>query len=248
MWIGQTSVERGHNSMFNDPLSPARNVDLRQIVYEKIKEAIVDGIIPPGERLSEVELADRIAVSRTPVREAIRQLAQTGLITLIPRRGAFVTLPTVKDASDLYDLRTALEVMAIEHACKNPPVEELEKFREKFSRFSDEGDPGLFLAEDRRFHALLRDSTGNRFLNLTLDNVADLIHLCRHYSIENVRLSATCQEHLEVIEALLARDCPRAKEAMRRHLENSKAALLNYISKHPEHAARMAMAAQEEEE
>ncbi|NLI96797.1 MAG: GntR family transcriptional regulator, partial [Synergistaceae bacterium] len=188
--------------MFNDPLSPARNVDLRQIVYEKIKEAIVDGIIPPGERLSEVELADRIAVSRTAVREAIRQLAQTGLITLVPRRGAFVTLPTAKDASDLYDLRTALEVMAIEHACKTPPVEELEKFLEKFSHFSDEGDPSLFLAEDRRFHALLRDSTGNRFLNLTLDNVADLIHLCRHYSIENVRLSATCQEHVEVIEAL----------------------------------------------
>jgi DNA-binding GntR family transcriptional regulator len=135
--------------------------------------------------------------------------------------------------------------MAIEHACKTPPVEELEKFLEKFSHFSDEGDPSLFLAEDRRFHALLRDSTGNRFLNLTLDNVADLIHLCRHYSIENVRLSATCQEHVEVIEALLARDCPRAKEAMRRHLENSKAALLSYISKHPEHAARLE--AQEEE-
>jgi len=227
-------VERGNLTMFNDPLSPARNVDLRQIVYEKIKEAIVDGIIPPGERLSEVELADRIAVSRTPVREAIRQLAQTGLITLVPRRGAFVTLPTVKDASDLYDLRTALEVMAIEHACKNPPVPELEKFLDKFSRFSDEGDSGSFLVEDRRFHALLRDSTGNRFLNLTLDNVADLIHLCRHYSIEDIRLSATCQEHVEIIESLLARDCPKAMAAMRLHLDNSKQALLNYITKHPE--------------
>mgnify|MGYP001765756490 FL=1 len=220
--------------MLNDPLSPARNVDLRQIVYEKIKEAIVDGIIPPGERLSEVELADRIAVSRTPVREAIRQLAQTGLITLVPRRGAFVTLPTAKDATDLYELRTTLEVMAIEHACKNPPLSELEKFHEKFSRFSDEGDPTLFLAEDRRFHALLRDSAGNRFLNLTLDNVADLIHLCRHYSIEDVRLSETCHEHIQVIEALLARDCPKAMEAMRFHLDKSRQALLSYINRHPE--------------
>jgi len=225
--------------MFNDPLSPARNVDLRQIVYEKIKEAIVDGIIPPGERLSEVELADRIAVSRTPVREAIRQLAQTGLITLVPRRGAFVTLPTAKDATDLYDLRTALELMAIEHACKNPPVAELEKFHEKFSHFSDEGDSSLFLVEDRRFHALLRDSTGNRFLNLTLDNVADLIHLCRHYSIEDIRLSATCQEHVEVIEALMAKDCPRAMAAMKQHLDNSKKALLNYINRHPELSAQL---------
>jgi DNA-binding GntR family transcriptional regulator len=225
--------------MFNDPLSPARNVDLRQIVYEKIKEAIVEGHIPPGERLSEVELADRIAVSRTPVREAIRQLAQTGLITLVPRRGAFVTLPTAKDASDLYDLRTALEVMAIEHACKNPPVEELEKFLDRFSHFSDEGDPALFLAEDRKFHALLRDSTGNRFLNLTLDNVADLIHLCRHYSIEDIRLSATCSEHVEVITALLAKDCPKAMAAMKRHLDNSRQALLNFINKHPELRAQL---------
>ena len=98
--------------MFNDPLSPARNIDLRQIVYEKIKEAIVGGFIRPGERLSEVDLADKLAVSRTPVREAIRQLAQTGLVTLEPRRGAFVSLPTVKDASDLYDLRTHLEIIA----------------------------------------------------------------------------------------------------------------------------------------
>ena len=80
--------------MQNDPLSPARNIDLRQIVYEKIKEAIVEGIIRPGERLSEVDLADKLAVSRTPVREAIRQLAQTGLVTLEPRRGRSPSRPS----------------------------------------------------------------------------------------------------------------------------------------------------------
>jgi len=103
------------------PLSPAQNLDLRQIVYEKIKEAIIEGIIPPGERLSEVDLAEQLMVSRTPVREAIRQLAQTGLITLVPRKGAYVTLPTIKDVRDLYELRITLEVLSLEHVCANPP-------------------------------------------------------------------------------------------------------------------------------
>lgn len=216
--------------MRNDPLSPARPVDLRQIVYEKIKEAIVAGHLSPGYRLSENELAEKLAVSRTPVREAIRQLAQTGLISLVPRKGAFVAFPTVKDASDLYDLRIALEVMAVEHICMAPPVEELESFLEKFSHPYDEEDQELFLAEDRSFHAFLRDSAGNRFLNDTLDNVADLINLSRQFLIENVNLGTACREHTEIIRALLAQDRSRATASMRNHLDNSKQALLSYVS------------------
>lgn len=91
--------------MDQNTLTPATNQGLRQIVYEKLKDAIVNGVLKPGSKLSEIELAEQLAVSRTPVREAIRQLSQTGLITLTPRRGAFVTLPSLKDASDLYELR-----------------------------------------------------------------------------------------------------------------------------------------------
>ena len=225
--------------MRNDPLSPARPVDLRQIVYEKIKEAIVAGHLSPGYRLSENELAEKLAVSRTPVREAIRQLAQTGLISLVPRKGAFVAFPTVKDASDLYDLRIALEVMAVEHICMAPPVEELESFLEKFSHPYDEEDQELFLAVDHSFHAFLRDSAGNRFLNETLDNVADLINLSRHFLIENVNLGAACREHTEIIQALLAQDRSRATASMKNHLDNSKQALLSYVS---ENSSRFAPA------
>lgn len=223
-------MERGKLILVNNPLSPASPVDLRQIVYEKIKVAIVEGHLAPGHRLSENELAEKLAVSRTPVREAIRQLAQTGLVSLVPRKGAFVTFPTVKDASDLYDLRIALELMAIEHICTDPPVGGLGKFLEKFSRPYDEVDRVLFLAEDRSFHGFLRDSAGNRFLNETLDNVADLIHLSRHFLIENVHLDAACLEHTEIIHALLARDRIRAAESMRNHLDHSKQALLSYIN------------------
>ena len=157
--------------MFNDPLSPARNIDLRQIVYEKIKEAIVGGFIRPGERLSEVELADKLAVSRTPVREAIRQLAQTGLVTLEPRRGAFVSLPTVRTP------RTCTTFAPTWRSSPSAgdtlqPIEELERWRPVFSVMTDETD-GPLPRRGPLFHA---SSTNCRATVTYHDahNIADL--------------------------------------------------------------------------
>jgi DNA-binding GntR family transcriptional regulator len=219
------------------PLSPALSADLRQIVYEKIKEAIVDGILPPGERLSEVDLAMKLNVSRTPVREAIRQLAQTGLVRLVPRRGAFVTLPTAKDASDLYEIRIALETLALERVCSVPPEEELRALRAGFLVVTDESEGNPFLADDRHFHALLSRSSGNGFLETVLHNVSDLIQLCRHYSIDGVPLPDSAQEHVAIIDAILEQNTPLAKELMTRHLIRAKDALISYIHRHPEFAS-----------
>ncbi len=213
-------------------LSPARNTDLRQIVYEKIKEAIVNGVIPPGQRLSEVELADQLAVSRTPVREAIRQLSQTGLVTLIPRRGAYVTLPTVQDAIDLYELRSGLELIAMERACKNPPKEELLECLELFKNATDDISVTVFLEGDRRFHAAISAASNNRYLQEVLQNIADQINLCRHYSVENLPLGTSSQEHVAIIEAMLACDCEKAIAALREHLDRSRDALVKFLEIH----------------
>ena len=100
--------------MSNSIFTPTRSLDLRQIVYEKIKNVIVSGVIPAGTRLSEVQLAQQLEVSRTPVREAIRQLSESGLVRLTPRRGAYVVLPTARDARELYEIRSALELIPID--------------------------------------------------------------------------------------------------------------------------------------
>jgi DNA-binding GntR family transcriptional regulator len=220
--------------MAQDPLSPTRNVDLRQIVYEKIKEAIVEGLIKPGERLSEVELADKLAVSRTPVREAIRQLAQTGLVTLEPRRGAYVALPTIEDATDLYELRAHLEVLAVRLAAKNPPVFPLDKFRVLFSSMTDQTGTREYLIEDRRFHTMLYEASGNKYLDIMLKNIADLINLCRHYSVEDLSLTTLAGDHVKIIDALKEKDAEKAEQIMRIHLERSREGLLQYLRKHPE--------------
>jgi len=110
------------------------------------------GIIKPGDKLSETELAQTLAVSRTPIREAIRQLAQTGIVKLIPRKGAFVTLPTEKDVNDLYEVRIALESIAVRNICKNPPKEKLLSFREYFLSVDENTDSNEFLEQDTAFH------------------------------------------------------------------------------------------------
>ena len=215
--------------MESNSLSPAMNQGLRQIVYEKLKEAIVDGTIKPGAKLSEIELAERMAVSRTPVREAIRQLAQTGLVTLTPRRGAFVTLPSLKDASDLYELRTELEILAVVNMCMNPPSAELKRFREVFAVMTDRTSAEEYVREDKAFHAMIYHSVTNRFLALMLHNISDLIHLCRPFSVENSPITNFSWGHLAIIDAILTRDIDKAKEETRKHIATSKESLLNFL-------------------
>ncbi|MEA4878303.1 GntR family transcriptional regulator [Aminobacterium sp. MB27-C1] len=222
--------------MDHKPLTPATNQGLRQIVYERLKDAIVSGIFKPGSKLSEIELAEQLAVSRTPVREAIRQLSQTGLITLTPRRGAFVTLPSLKDAADLYELRQALEVIAIENVCENPPIKELQLFREVFSEMSSKTPHEEYLSEDRRFHCFLYECSGNKYLHRTLNNIVDLINLCRPYSMQSepTALSVFLKGHLSIIDAVLAGDCDKAKAEMSEHIEDTKKSLLTFLKLHPE--------------
>lgn len=218
--------------MYN-PLHPAKNMDLRQIVYEKIKQAIVSGIIKPGEKLSEVDLAEKMAVSRTPVREAIRQLAKTSLVTLTPRKGAYVSLPSVSDAGALYDLREDLEMFAASLVCAHPPVKELDEFLEVFRNMGNDTEPVKYLDEDRRFHAFLYQASGNRFLQNSLEELVDVINLYRPYSIgDRDYIQRLSEGHVEIIEALLAQDEQRVRTAMSTHIRLSRDRLEAYLNSH----------------
>ncbi len=224
--------------ILSSTLSPAHNTDLRQIVYEKLKEAILDGAIPPGERLSEVELAEQLMVSRTPVREAIRQLAETGLIMLIPRRGAFVILPTTEDARHLYEVRTALELLALKRLCADPPQEELQALRKAFEKVSDSSDSKAFLELDMELHHLIRRGSGNPFLEGVLHNVMDLIHLCRRYALFGGSIERSAGEHVNIINAILEQNLPEAQKALSAHLSNAMTTLVEYLAKHPEYTRK----------
>ncbi len=214
--------------------TPANSPNLREVVYEKIKEAIVTGVIPAGSRLSEIELSRQFDVSRTPVREAIRQLAETGLVTLTARRGAYVLLPTVKDTWDLYEIRGALEMISVEHLCKEPPLEMLSRTRREFEEVSNDWDAGRFMKMDEMFHASLSQNAKNNYLDFMLNKVSAILQICRHYAIGSIPKVNSSMEHIEIIDAILDRNADLAKEKMRAHLDRTRDGLLEYISKHPE--------------
>lgn len=216
--------------MASNPLTPAESTDLRQIVYKKIRDAILKGIIKPGEKLSEAELAQTLAVSRTPIREAIRQLAQTGIVQLVPRKGAYVALPTEKDVYDLYEVRIALETIAVKIMCKNPPKEEeLIHFKEYFLSVDRDTDSNALLEQDTAFHSFLHESCDNRFLNQFLMEAFDLIQLCRHYSIVGVNLKESAMEHVKIIDAILVGREEEAAQLLRVHLQGARDVLLLFL-------------------
>jgi DNA-binding GntR family transcriptional regulator len=208
--------------------------NLREVVYDQIKEAIVTGLIPAGSRLSEIDLSRQFDVSRTPVREAIRQLAETKLVSLSSRRGAYVLLPTAKDAADLYEIRNALENISVEHLVENPPRDALMEARGKFEEVSNDWDADRFMRMDTEFHSTLSRHAGNNYLDFMLGKVGDIILICRHYAIGCIPKITSSREHIAIIDAILGGDVSSARVKMREHIENTRDGLLEYISRHPE--------------
>lgn len=214
--------------------APAASPNLREVVYERIKDAIATGLIPAGSKLSEIELSKQFDVSRTPVREAIRQLAETGLVSLTARRGAYVLLPTAKDTLDLYEIRNALELITVEHLCRDTPKEMLLRFRKEFEEVSNDWDAGRFMKMDEAFHAEMSKSAKNNYLDFMLNKVSSILQICRHYAIGSIPKVSSSMEHIAIIDAILKGDAAEAKAKMSLHLEHTRDGLLSYISQHPE--------------
>ena len=103
---------------------------LRDVVFQTLRQAILKGELQPGERLMEIKLAERLGVSRTPIREAIRKLELEGLVVMVPRKGAAVANITEKDTKDVLEVRRTLEMFAVEVACERILPEQLERLKE----------------------------------------------------------------------------------------------------------------------
>ena len=108
---------------------------LRDVVFNTLRQAILRGEMEPGERLMEIQLADKLGVSRTPIREAIRKLELEGLVIMIPRKGAEVAHITEKDMRDVLEVRAALEELAATLACRNVTPERIEELKMANKRF-----------------------------------------------------------------------------------------------------------------
>ena len=207
---------------------------LRELVFENIRQAIVKGIFAPGERLMEIQLADDLGVSRTPVREAIRKLELEGFVVMIPRRGTYVANLSIKDINDVYEIRISLDVLAAGLAAERIEPEELEELNRLLLEISEAARTGpmdKIVRLDTAFHDVLYKASRNDRLRTIINNLREQITGIRGTSMRYPgRLADTLEEHRALVDSIAARDSERAQAAARIHLENAEHTLLKAMA------------------
>jgi len=208
---------------------------LRDVVFQTLRQAILKGELEPGERLMEIQLAKRLGVSRTPIREAIRKLELEGLVIMIPRKGAEVASITEKNVRDVLEVRKALEELAVTLACQRmeeSEFQQIDKQNEIFEQTLKEGDLVEIASRDIDFHEIIYMATGNERLQQILYNLRE--QMCRYrmeYIKEKQQRGELFTEHLEITKAIKARDVERAKNAIRVHIDNQEITVFQKIRK-----------------
>lgn len=206
---------------------------LRDVVFNTLREAILKGELKPGERLMELQLAAKLGVSRTPIREAIRMLEQEGLAVTIPRKGAEVARMTEKDMEDVLEIREALDELAAKIACTRmteDQLKQLEAIKETFVESTRSHDVKRIAEADVSFHDVIYEATGNPKLVSMLNNLREQIYRYRvEYLKEEKNYPTLIGEHEAIVEALYARNQDEVVRAMHTHIENQASAVKEII-------------------
>ena len=206
---------------------------LRDVVFNTLREAILKGELKPGERLMEIQLAQKLGVSRTPIREAIRKLELEGLVVMIPRKGAEVAKITEKSMQDVLEVRRALEELAIQLACGRITKEEiavLENNANEFKKTTKTKDLVEMAEADEAFHAVIYNATKNDKLIYILNNLREQMYRYRLEYIKDEKILPTImKEHEEIVRTIRARSEKEAVQAICIHIDNQEKAMRNYI-------------------
>lgn len=211
--------------MSNNQMEPS-NQPLSTSLFHNIQKDILSGAIPANTKLTEQSLCKKYQVSRTPVREAFRQLESDGLIENIPNRGAFVIGLTKRDISDLFDLRCLFEIQAIEWAINRMSEEEVEELREtiEFMEFYTlKNDVEKVLQFNSSFHNTIYKGTKDRMLLKTLATYQTYLkHSAPPTTFSDDYLQTILEEHKAIFAAIDAKNPAAGRIAMEKHMEQSK--------------------------
>lgn len=206
---------------------------LRDVVFNTLRQAILTGELKPGERLLEIHLADKLGVSRTPVREAIRQLEQEGLVVMMPRKGAQVAHITEKSMSDVLEIRLALDEFAAELACEritDDELQELEGACKAFEKAIATGDIRNITTADINFHNIIFTSCRNPRLSQIVNNLAEQMYRYRFEYIKDASgWQSLITEHRMITDAISKRDVNMAKSAIHVHIKNQENSIIRLI-------------------
>lgn len=199
---------------------------LTQMVYNSIKESIINGDIPAGTRLTENILSEQLNVSSTPVREALRELASEGLIQIIPYRGAIVQKFSREQLEEIYHCREALELKALELAMKNIEHEDIAYLKKLLDESGQTDDHTSYVEINSNIHNFIFEKANNQTLKNLMKQIQEVIMHNRAFtSYSDKRKSEVYEEHNNIISAMENKDVENAKKFMKIHIEKG----YNYI-------------------
>lgn len=197
---------------------------LRDVVFNTLREAILRGELKPGERLMEIRLANKLGVSRTPIREAIRKLELEGLVLMIPRKGAEVAQITEKSLRDVLEVRRALEDLAVQLACLRMSLQTLEDLKAAAKAFEEilgDEDITAVAEADVKFHDVIYMATDNQRLISLLNNLREQMY---RYRVEYLKKKECHKqllwEHQEIIRAIEEGEIDVATQVTKQHIDN----------------------------
>jgi DNA-binding GntR family transcriptional regulator len=206
---------------------------LRDVAFNTLRQAILTGELKPGERLMEIRLADKLGVSRTPVREAIHKLALEGLVTMVPRHGAEVAQITEKSMNDVLEVRRALDALCAELACDRITEDELTALKlacDHFEQCVAVKDTRKIAQADVALHDIIAQATGNQRLIQLIHNLSEQMYRYRfEYIKDSSQHEGLVNEHRIIYQSIVGKDKETAAAAARTHIDNQKKAIIRKI-------------------
>ena len=206
---------------------------LRDVVFNTLRQAILTGELKPGERLMEIHLANKLGVSRTPIREAIRKLELEGLVTMIPRRGAEVAQITEKSMNDVLEVRRAVDALCVELACERITEEALHRLKVACDEFAEQvktKDVKKIAQADVALHNIIVEATGNQRLISLVNTLSEQMYRYRFEYIKDFsQHESLIEEHRVIYESIVKKDKKTAADAAKLHIDNQEKAIIAQI-------------------
>lgn len=211
----------------------AESKPIREIAYETLKHAIITGDLPAGSRIVETDYAERMHISRTPLREALRKLERDGLVEYMLRRGVIVRAFTIADVEEIYTIRNCLEMLTLPAIIRNATAEDIARLRailDEMDPFTEAGDVAALSPRARRFHTELTAISGLKRTIRAIEGQDEYITRFSALAIaKEDRRPAAHQEHHELVNLVEKRDLEGFEALMRKHIERSKQTCLEAL-------------------
>lgn len=218
-WLTESSADR---------FSDVRDTSLAKLVRDDMLSLILKGVLAPGQRINEPDVASRLQVSRVPVREALRELESSGLVVARKHAGVFVRQLEADEIRDLYQMRALLDGFAGRCAAQLPDAERsallqmLDASSATMRDAASQADVNLYYAENLRFHWAIVEAAGNRSLSDTYRGIVQKLHLSRLKNLaQDVGMQASIAEHADIIDALRQADPLRSEALMAQHVSDA---------------------------